>query len=870
MLKHMRRTLPIVVVSSLMLTGCFKKEEATPPPPPQDKPYSISELKTKYGTDTQKTIMPMYNVSPKEEFTLHFKSFMGDVATQDIVSVHTEPDAGLDSRVDIDVSLDSHNVGATTLKVKPVKGVLDNKTGTWGNVSMLYLKLEYDLDTDKPSKLEKPIIVPFSVKSGVKAPALQAVRGANGNVELRWTKVQGADSYMVYAIIPTTLNKKVERPTTLDAFRGYEVALLTKTKETKFSDWGKDGKNGVYSNTYKELVYQNKGFKGDYFVVAVDGKKQSLASTIVSSSQFLTNTPYQLVENINETSYENVRSLPKSVTVEMLDGSTVERKVDYNASKVKLDTGKPVTIPFTVYGTVFKGSVKLDKMSAEDKEVLDRATADYEDVYLPSSLNKSGRYANGVVTPAVFDNGEVEDVPDTEEADSDTTVVESEKEIAEAGDKQSTDSGTSDFGDFEASDKDESGTAEDTTEKPQGLFMTHKLSTEQIIASADKRKVVEPAFMEEYGVKLNVNSAVEEYVGLSMLNGANEISLSAFPAVQTYTALDELMSTVLAQNPLLLGVKNWTYDYVSRTLTVDYKMTSEKIREEQVKLLGVVKGYIDEAKVTTLSPDAVYDKVSSITELAVLEESSDDDKKEDSDKEDSDPLGVSDATGVWVYGKANSLGYAKGYKLLADMTGVESIVIGGEYNLKPHWWNKVKSDGQWLNVDSSLNDKTIGIPYKVYLADDSVAKQSGLTQLGGFWYSSNLLQFSNESGLYDYYARNGLLVDSVEAYAFKLKELLATGSDKIVIRVDRKLDSKRLYDATGSSLQQVVPDKLATARFTESGNFVVLDTTPLEVEEVDNQDGDTATSEGVDGVNEPTADGKKETTEAPKDDSKQQ
>ena len=823
---NLKRIIPVLAMSSIVLTGCFKKEEVEPPPPPQDKPFSVSELKEKYGEKENKDILPMYNISPKEELELQFASYLGDIPIQNVLSVHTDPSASIDSMIDIDAGFVNKDVGSSKVTVKPLKGVLNNQTGSWGNAPMLYLRLEYDLDSDKPLKLEKPIIIPFTVKSSVKAPDLQAVRGANGVVELKWSKVQGADSYLVYSIRPTSLEKELKRPTSLDAFRGYEIRLVDKTKNTTFNDWGKDGKKGIYTNTYKDIVYQNKGFKGDYFVVAVDGKKQSLASTIVSSTQYLNTAPYQLVENVNNTSYENIRSMPKTVTVEMLDGTTVERKVVYNTSKLKDADAKNVPIPFTVYGTVFKGVIKVDKLSKGDKEVLARANNDYLDVYLTGNRNKIKKYVYDVVSPIA-----------TDVVVQDKEVSSDEKATSEETPSVSDTESSSDFSDFEKSDSDSKEPSDDKESNvvpPVGLFMQHKANSYAIIESSNKRKVVEPAMMEEYGVKLNVNSAVEEYIGLSLLNGEGEISLSAFPSVQTYRSLTDTLNTVLAQNPLLLGVKSWTYDYKERVLIVDYTMTSQELRSEQENLLKAVKGYISEEKVSTLAPDAVYDKIVSMVDLVEKVEDTkkgeatkkgDDNKKGEDAKEVSAPKGVSDATGVWLYGVANSEGMAKGYKLLADMVGVESVSVKGEYNLKPHWWNMVKSDGQWLNLDVSLNDKTVGIPYKVYLSDDYVAMQSGLVRTDGYWYTNSLLQFANEQGLYDFYARNGLMVESVEAYAFKLNELLGSGNTKVVMRMDRKLDSRRLYDATGSAIQQVVPDKLNVAKFTESGNFVVLDMT---------------------------------------------
>ena len=48
--------------------------------------------------------------------------------------------------------------------------------------------------------------------------------------------------------------------------------------------------------------------------------------------------------------------------------------------------------------------------------------------------------------------------------------------------------------------------------------------------------------------------------------------------------------------------------------------------------------------------------------------------------------------------------YSYSFKLLADLAGLNSIVVTGDTEGGRHAWNKVMIDGVWLNVDSTWND----------------------------------------------------------------------------------------------------------------------------------------------------------------------
>lgn len=62
------------------------------------------------------------------------------------------------------------------------------------------------------------------------------------------------------------------------------------------------------------------------------------------------------------------------------------------------------------------------------------------------------------------------------------------------------------------------------------------------------------------------------------------------------------------------------------------------------------------------------------------------------------------AYGALVTGSAVDEGYAMAYKALCDELGIESYVVIGKYNNKPHSWNIVALEGKYYHVDVSLCD----------------------------------------------------------------------------------------------------------------------------------------------------------------------
>ena len=68
--------------------------------------------------------------------------------------------------------------------------------------------------------------------------------------------------------------------------------------------------------------------------------------------------------------------------------------------------------------------------------------------------------------------------------------------------------------------------------------------------------------------------------------------------------------------------------------------------------------------------------------------------------------------GAMVEKNALCSGFARAFNLLCDLSYVKSQLVIGTYNGIPHFWNKVKVEGKWYQVDATNNINELEDPRK--------------------------------------------------------------------------------------------------------------------------------------------------------------
>ncbi|SCY97453.1 Transglutaminase-like superfamily protein [Paenibacillus polysaccharolyticus] len=807
----MKRLFFIMFALTLLLAGCqSNNQESSPTDNKSTEPKqgsSILSLKEKYGTASEKTIMPMYNVAQDEEFTFKFRSDLRklNLSSDDVISVHTDIKALKASKV---YALPEINDGSVS--IKPLSwGVLSSEamktkgSSGWGGAPIYYLRLNYDPDAEKPTLLDQPLIIPFTVKSELPVPKLRYVIDKDRRLTLAWDKVEGATQYKIY--------KRIDRNRIFDpnnlALQGAENAYSESTPlviatitETTFNDFMKDGRGGL--GIYNDIVttHQNSGIQGEYYVTALGEGKESNFSNGIATAPLASQLPSALKEDFYRDKLKSVNDLPQKITVEYNDGSLARETLVYDTANVEISPFNETVIPFHVKGTALKNYVRVENVTQED---LDKLTQ-----------QRVADSSNGFVEPK-------NNTPYVPAPDVPTIINNNETTSEEATDQTASESG-SDSSKVTSSPEIDTGAVPDT-ESQQNLVDEQKSNTEQNVEQGNQEIVPEPATGNDF---MNADSALEEVLAKNMIAAQDSISLKAFPEAQNFTTLSDVVLKVMYQNPLILGVEGFEYNYGTLTLSIHYNETAADIQKKQNEIIAKGKDVVASIIKQGMSDDekrkAIYDY---LNDNAKYDDAALENAEQNNFKHVDAQFNDSFTTyGILVKGVGVCASYASVYKLLSDLSGLESIVVTGTSSGVPHAWNKVKIGNEWLNVDATNNLTNSGIPYFLYNANDETAASQKTVADKDYWLDSELGLFKGESDANDYYVQNDLEVDSISEYKSKAETHLKKGETSVILRFASPVDSDELMTAAGEALTAVNEALLDNAQLATLGSYVLLET----------------------------------------------
>lgn len=780
----------------------------------QTSGMTVKDIKKKYGTDDRQTIMPMYNVENTKEFVFTFPYKIRDISPSDMISVHTDIKALPESKVLTFVSEDFAFGGDNTeITVKPLSPILPSKSdmnadeGTWGNAPIYYIRINYDLEAKEPKKLDQPIIVPFTVQSELPVPNLRKEISSDGRLKLVWDEVEGAEKYNIYQVSNSSLLETTNEPLS-GAETGYKgiPQLQTTTTETEWQDFLGMG-NGALNQTDDVISGQNMGVNGDYYVTAVAGDKESNFSVPVSTASLSSQLPKELEDNINFSTYENATELPKTVRVKFIDGTVQNRAVVYDTD-VDINEEGTTKLGFSIKGTAMKGFVNVNNLTESDKTTLQEEKKDEN---------------NGFIEP----QNEIDDVPDP----SVPTIIEKDKAPESSNEPETSDDKKSDSKQEEESyDKEDNRQPSDTDQEQEpseakqdeNNIDQQRENTNKHVEEGNKEEVVTPEIAEE--IEIHAQSAFEEYLALKMINAESEISLEAFPEAQNSQTLQDTMFKVVYQNPLILGVEKYGYNYSTLTLYVEYAESPEVIKKKQEEIVKEAQKIVSSVTKSSMSDDekrkALYDYLNDHTKYddAALENA-----EQNNFRTVDDSFNDSFTTyGIMVKKVGVCQSYAMTYKMLGDLAGVETIVVTGSMNGVPHAWNKVKIGEEWLHVDSTNNETNSGIPYMIYQSNDETVKENSFITDNEYWLDSELGKFAGITDKYDYYVVNDLEVEDLTEFEAILTEELKAGNDTIILRLDNSIEEESLVETAATVIQSVAPNKIDTAQLGLMGQYVIV------------------------------------------------
>lgn len=739
---------------------------------------TVKDIKEKYDYSDD-TIMPLYNVAPDETFDFAFSS---DVTEEtEVVTVHTDEACSRESLVLIYHNMEKTENG-TKVSISPIAGVLTTESeeeeyletdkGVWGNAPMYYIAIHYDMESGTVKKLDVPKIVPFTVKQEVRAPEAKGIVDADGRFQLSWNAIEGADEYRIYRLVAGNEYTGEENKPLNGAKTGYQDCTLLFEKsvtETEFDDFsGKGSSLSVHKDKLSGASYitgQNYSVNGEFYVSAVVGGKESGFSGAIETAD--RKLPYKLTDesDILFQKYKDTSELPPVLDVINVDGSVTKRKVLYTYQPHPTYLGTEVPgYEYRIEGTALTGRVTME------------------------DLNGTYPQTVGDVTPS----GNVEPENDVEKKPG---------------------------SDLPTILNPDSGKAED-----EPLVERQRENTRNHVERGNEQSVDNPAG----NVELFADSAEEEWLALNLVNGESEISVEAFPILQNAENLEDTFYKVYYQNPYVLGLSRFSYDYATMTLHVLYSYDKDEIRRKQKEMMTesgrILEQVVRQEMTTEEKEQAIYQYLTDNAQYDT--EALEDAKKNNFQKTEENPFEDSfNGYGILVNKKGVCQSYAYAYKLLCEASGVSCRVMTGNLdgNL-PHAWNAVKLEDEWFQVDATNNEKTTGIPYFLYNADSATAGQVGFDLDKSFELDSELARYHTENNTYEYYQANQLVADSMEQYEQILDRILTDSDAAISIRyTEHNVEQEKLVAAVQRVYNKHgMEDKLATLKCGIQSRYIVL------------------------------------------------
>ncbi|SFF06011.1 Transglutaminase-like superfamily protein [Paenibacillus algorifonticola] len=796
----MKKMLLSLLVMCLLLTGCMsdaangfnasikllKYAWQTP------EKLSVQHLKQKYGEDRSKQIMPLYNVAKDMKFEFNFQSDLSQIDIlkwEEMITVHTDrqalPSSQMASFNRVAAAPDSKSI--VTVEpldsgVLPLPSASSNDQLSWGNAPIYYLRINYDMASATPQKLEKPFIIPFTVESKLPVPNLSYEISEDGRLKLVWDKITGISEYKVYQTFPEA---RVKDGTTSaagkkSAFYLENPVLIERVKGTALVDFGDTAYDQLELDSGESFTLaQNTGVQGNFYVTAVaNGKESNFSAPVVTadlSSQLPTEVSDEYEGDLFGNTYEYVDDLPYSVEVKHTDGSISFKDIMYETEQLVLEPSSPLRIPYSIKGTALTGVVWVEDVTLED---IDYVASWYED----EDGESEGTANTGYVQP----ENTTYFIPD---ANVPTIITRFTK----------------------------------ATSATDNLIDQQIENTRRVVAKGDKATVPTDKLMEK--LHISADSALEEYLARSLMTGEEDISLMSFPEAQNTEVLIDVVEKVMYQNPYIIGLASYGYDYRTLTLYVSYENPVKEMRAKQREIMLEAQRIVAATITPEMSDEekrlAIYDYLNDTT--VYDDDALDNAYKYDFRKVDPAFYDAYSTYGIMINKLGVCMSYAYTYKLLNDLAGVETIVVTGYLDGVPHAWNKVKIGGEWLNVDPTNNATNSDVPYLLYNANDATAINEEYVEDVSYWLDDELNQYTGDSNKYDYYVKNGLEVTSNKQFRIEMKKLVQSGQDQIILRLSPEVDYSEMLDDTWDIVWEEARDQYDDAEMYYMGSYVLLE-----------------------------------------------
>lgn len=520
------------------------------------------------------------------------------------------------------------------------------------------------------------------------------------------------------------------------------IQCIATTITPEFSFMEENQNNGlVYTSQY--VTTQNSSITGEYFVTTEFDNKESNFSNGIRISEIGDYIPKTLGEDLFSKKYNSLSELPTTVKVKTLNDKTIDKKIIYDFENVNQNNlNSEFDINYSIQDTQLTGYVRVKSASVQE---------------LTGCITMAN-YNKKIEQPFIIAGN----IP----IQNDTIINYSVNSVK-------------------------------TDEKKKVIDLDDYIV--QPIKS-DKKSLKISVHGIPDNCKINANNVLEDYIARQLFYHESVIDMSLFPEVSNYLYLDNTMNSVVLNNPIILGVKSYSYDYKTRKLSIVYYNSQNKSwNEKQTELLAWLDNYLKQS-FTTAVDDVEREKIlydflveSSTYDYDALENA----KQNDYQSIDNLYLDSFNAYGALVNKLSTATGYAAAFKLLCDYRGIECKVVSGTYRDIPHVWNIVKINDKWAYVDVANNYMSSGIPYPVFNIGE-LPQEYKITS------AEDDEKITDQDG---YYEEQGLAFTSEDELKKILKEQLNEKSVHFVLKNNAKtIDNKKACEIIAKYIHGAVTE----------------------------------------------------------------
>jgi len=781
--KALSFVLVIILVLSMFIGGCKRDNPGDPqspgdPQPPNENVQSAAELsvalQAKYGQDqTVNYAEGILEIARDHQFTVNigFNPFdLGFEKFDEIVGLYYDVDLTQTAPTRYRFASDDKRTFTLSpydfcmLGLYPIGRVeypYGSKEGTaalfergpnadWGNIGTMYLATWVDLETGKA--LDKPKVQIVTVRGELDTPDLTVEVTDDGLVQFSWKSIKGAKAYYIVRIdrfedgkpnaanlIGHTTDTKWSSARTNNSITS-ESSYINEDFKT-FSISEDDWLNPAFVERYKDEYDPRDGAVANQYderrsfcVIAVNETGTSMFSRMIDITLVASIAPYSFAFQMDFFSAEGSIKYVKGVTAMPSHRWIVMCNGVLSQRLVNYDFNAAKAETQRWYYERDDGSEKYD---AVDVDVL----------IVPYTLD--GTALKGTVVVSEYDKGNYK---------NQLKMIETRQESLRS----------------KTGNVRRSLTLEEETTQPSEGSTGDNITIGTTIVTA--------------------NSALSEYLALSMLSGATVVDISGFPEALNREYLINAWAEAFYQNPLILGVAEAVISRDGKTLYLAYEddqATRERKQDEIIKEVDRVVSQIITGNMSPLDKEFAINQYLCDTvtyDFAALENA----EQYNYTRVDSRFYDSFTAYGALINGVGVCASYSAAFKLLADACGLECVVVTGYLNGSlGHAWNRVNlGDGQWATVDSTNNDIDFMTNALLNVPDRYVA--TTLVEDDRWVMNSALPQYANEDNSNEYYLVKGLFFDQ-EFVVDEIVQQLSTNKIAI-IRTDYTLTDEQFYE----------------------------------------------------------------------------